>query len=330
MAFVPLSSQPVFDRGSLVEGALLWAYDAGTTNPRQVFLDKGQDPTRVYPTPIMAANATWPLMWVGVGDYDVKIARPDGSQIRFIAGLPGDAAPSDGQTTFDPLRQLATGTVVRFYGQGRRNGYVRANGATIGSGASDATERANDDCHDLFVFLYTQDPNLVVIGGRDPAGAEADWTAGKTITLPGYPDRVQVGTGGAYALGQVGGEATHVLTETELAAHGHAATLSISPAGGFTPSGTISSIGDHAHTVNYNFQQVYVATGNAGAVGSVAQPTSNQSGPTTASGGHNHIYTGNAVPDHTHTGGVGIVATGGNAGHNNLQPFIGDTAYLKL
>lgn len=329
MAFVPLSSQPVFNRGDLVEGARLYAFDAGTVNPRPLYLDKGQDPTRIHPTPVVAADANWPLMWVGVGDYDVKITDANDAQIRFIAGLPGDAAPTSGGTVLDPLRQIQTGTVIRFYGTGRRNGYVRANGGTMGSGASDATERANDDCHDLFVYLYQVDPNLVVTGGRDPAGAEADWQAGKTITLPNYVDRFEVGAGSLYGLGATGGEATHALTQSELAAHGHTGSVTIGAGGGHTPSGIIGGVGDHQHSVNYNVQSAYGA-GAQGAQITTGQATANQTGTTQPGGAHSHPFTGNAVPDHSHPAGLSIDLTGSGTPHENRPPYIADTAYLKL
>lgn len=348
MPLVPLSGAPVFDGSYPVEGARLYAFDAGTTTPRPLYLTKDLDPTRVHPRPVQIVGGRLPVMWAGVGDYDLVITDRFDAQISRIEGLPGDAPPA-ASTGFDPLRQLPTGALVRIYGTGRRNGFARANGLTIGSGASDATERANDDCHDLFVFLYNADPNLPVIGGRSPAGAEADWNANKTITLPDYQGRVQLapldmgnasaasgrlvggklGSAGA-VLGASGGEAAHVITPDELASHSHVGRATIDPAGGFTPSGTVQAGGQHTHGVIYNTQTAYQTPGAGGAVVSVGQAPNNNSGVTNPDGQHAHGFVGNAQPDHTHTASVTTDLTGGSAAHNTLPPFICDCAYLKL
>jgi len=61
-----------------------------------------------------------------------------------------------------------------FYGTGVRSGFVRANGRTIGSATSGATERANADAQALFEYLWNTDANLAVSTGRG-ASSNADW-----------------------------------------------------------------------------------------------------------------------------------------------------------
>jgi microcystin-dependent protein len=330
MPLVPLSGTPVFDGPYPVEGARLYAFDAGTTTPRALFLTKDLDPTRVHPRPVLLANGVLPVMWAGVGDYDIAITDRFGAQIRRISGLPGDAPPvSDSEV--DPKRQVRTGTLIALWGTGRTADYVRASGGTMGSGASDATERANDDCHDLFVHLYNADPSLVVIGGRSAAGAEADWSANKTITLPDLRERFLLGVADGVNLGAIGGEKSHALTVAELAAHGHdGSTVTISPAGAHTPSGTVQAAGQHAHPIDYNAQTAYATPGAGGAANSVGQAPANNSGVTGQAGQHGHGWQGDAVPDHTHAATVMVASAGSGTPHNNMPPYAAVTFYIKL
>src|SRR6185295_18945732 len=78
------------------------------------------------------------------------------------------------------------------YGIGSLNGFVRANGSTIGSAFSGAIERANADCQALFEYLWNADTSLLVSGGRG-ANSLADWNGNKTITLPDMRGRVLAG-----------------------------------------------------------------------------------------------------------------------------------------
>src|SRR5690606_21344421 len=98
--------------------------------------------------------------------------------------------PDAGETSVELL--FRTGDLKQRYGTGTHSGWVRANGRTIGSASSGATERANADCEALFEHLWGADTNLSVSGGRG-ANAASDWAANKTIALPDFRDRVIVG-----------------------------------------------------------------------------------------------------------------------------------------
>lgn len=68
------------------------------------------------------------------------------------------------------------------------SGWVKVNDGSIGETGSGATTRANDDTLDLYVEMYTTFDNTLcpVSGGRsgsNAAAAQADFAAGKTLTL---------------------------------------------------------------------------------------------------------------------------------------------------
>jgi microcystin-dependent protein len=143
------------------------------------------------------------------------------------------AAPSVDATTI-----LATGDLKVKYGTGAITGFVRANGRTIGSATSGASERQQRR-QTLFEYLWTADANLSVSTGRG-ASANADWTANKTIALPDWRGRALAGLDdmgnsaasrltstyfgtSAIVLGAAGGAESHTLTLAESAAHDHGA-----------------------------------------------------------------------------------------------------------
>jgi hypothetical protein len=123
------------------------------------------------------------------GVVKVRITNRLGVQqlVQDNIQVTGASSGGGGGGTVDPTTILQTGWLQPIYGTGVVTGFVRANGRTIGSATSGATERANADTSALFSFLY-QDPNLVVSGGRG-ASAAADFAANKTIALPDFRGR---------------------------------------------------------------------------------------------------------------------------------------------
>lgn len=83
-----------------------------------------------------------------------------------------------------------TGQVAQFFQKIAPVGWVWVNGGTIGSASSGATNRANSDCHDLFIHIWNnaEDAECPVLGGRG-FSAEDDWSAHRQITLPDSRDR---------------------------------------------------------------------------------------------------------------------------------------------
>lgn len=106
-------------------------------------------------------------------------------------------------------------------------GWVMANDGTIGDAASGGTARANDDCQNLFILLWTNLPNTYapVTGGRGATAAD-DWAAHKTIALTKMLGRALAVAGSgagltARPLGSTVGEQAHAMTAAEMAVHNH-------------------------------------------------------------------------------------------------------------
>ena len=85
----------------------------------------------------------------------------------------------------------------------------------------------------------------------------------------------------------------------------------------FTPTGTISAAGDHAHNLVYQRVNAGYGGGSLGAINTIGGDASPNSGsPTEASGGHGHSFTGSQI--------------GSGQAHPNLQPTRLGTFYMKL
>jgi hypothetical protein len=297
VVYCPLSTTPVFFKGKVVVGAQISVYDAQTLTPRQAFRDGLAISS--WSQPILSdGNGTIPNIFIVGNSYKIRVIDPSGVQIREVDNLPGDVSgggggPGPGGGNF------ITGDMIVNYGASVITGRVRANGGTIGNTTSGATERANDDVDNLFVWLWNADANLVVSGGRGLSGI-ADFQANKTIALPDFRARAAFGiddmgrgasgrlagalfaAGNATTLGSSGGEAVHTLTLAESAAHTHTGTASANSA--FQLTGTTATAGSHSH-----------------------------SGATAAAGVHNHGgTTGSENAVHTHD-----MSSMGSAGSHN-------------
>lgn len=107
------------------------------------------------------------------------------------------------------------------------SGWIIMDDGTIGSGASAASTRANDDCQDLFTLLWNNiaDADAPVVTGRG-ATAAADWAANKKITLTKQLGRALAVAGAgatltARALGHKDGAETVVIAAGALPTHTH-------------------------------------------------------------------------------------------------------------
>lgn len=213
-------SQQMGTDGRPLAGCILYIIQAGTTSTPQIAY---QDSALTIPAAggsQLACDAAGRISQFFLADGSVKIRLVNSVGVtQFTADgllVVGPSGGTGGGSAVDPTTVMQTGHVEAFYGTGTLSGFVRANGRTIGSATSGATERANADTQALFVYLWGVDANLAVSGGRG-ASAAADWAANKALTLPDASGRALAGLDdmGAGARGRLTstyfGTATNVL-----------------------------------------------------------------------------------------------------------------------
>ncbi len=243
---IALSLTQRYDKGSHepLDGGLLYFYAAGTTTPQSAYQDISL--TIPWPNPItLDSGGNVPQLFFADGYIKFRLTNSAGvTQIEadYVLVL-GPTAGVGAAPSVDATTILQTGWLQPIYGTGVITGFVRGNGRTIGNAASGATERANADTSALFVFLYGQDTNLSVSGGRG-ASAAVDYAAGKTIALPDFRGRAMafLDDMGNSASGRLTG--TFFATPTTLgASSGSQSTqLAIANLPPYTPTGTVASI----------------------------------------------------------------------------------------
>ena len=310
-------SQQFDELGEPLSGGLLYFYAAGTTTPQSAYQDVAL--TLPYPNPIELDSAgRVPPFYLADGQIKIvlknaaRVTQVAADNLLVIGASSGTATPP----SVDATTVLTTGDIKARYGTGALAGFVRSNGRTIGSASSGASERANADCEDLFIYLWTEDANLTVSTGRG-ASAAADWAANKTIALPDWRGRTLAG------LDDMGNSAAGVLT-TATTGFGPAVPTTLGQGSGqesktlltanlppYTPAG---SVGSRTFTL-------YWRTGLGGGSGQVVDDIENAS-----VGGVNHT-TDFVVAGGTFTG----TAQGGTStAFATLAPTRLLTIYMKL
>jgi hypothetical protein len=187
---ISLSLSQQFDElGEPLNGGTLQFYAAGTTTPQSAYQDVAL--TLPYPNPIVLDSAgRVPAFYLA--DGQIKIVLKNAGGVTQVSAdnllVVGASSGSGSPPSVDATTIFQTGDLKPRYGTGAHTGWVRANGRTVGSATSGASERANADCEDLFLYLWAEDANLTVSTGRG-ASAAADWAANKTIALPDWRGR---------------------------------------------------------------------------------------------------------------------------------------------
>lgn len=168
----------------------------GTSTPLTVYSDAGLTVPRTQPV-IADANGRFPRVYLPAGLYREQVLGPGGVELWFDDGL-GEAVdattPTDPTTPPDASSYATTGDVKWRLDGAILPGWVRMNGGTLGNAASGATERANADAKPAFAYLWTsfRDAIAPVSGGRG-LSADADFAAGKTISVPSMRGMVATG-----------------------------------------------------------------------------------------------------------------------------------------
>lgn len=313
-------AQQVNANGIPLAGALLYVYQVGTVaTPQNTFQDFGLTLPNPWP---LAADSTGriPMFYLANGQVHVRLTDATGVVIfdyptMQVVGPSGGGGGGGG--SIDPTSIASTGDIKFRATSETITGWVKINSQTIGSASSGSSGRANADTQNLFVYLWANCTNAhcPVLGGRG-ATALADFNANKQLTLPDFRGRAPAGLDdmGASSAGRIlstnvtsgggdtpttplatGGEANHVLTVGELAAHNHVIT---------DPG--------HQHSTFGN-----IAALQAGA--------SAQAVPGNASSGGNQSPGTNVV-----TTGITVNSNGSGTAHNTMAPFALGTWYLKL
>lgn len=313
------SLTPQFDlTGKVMPGCKLYIIQAGTTSTPQIAYQDSALTLPVSGGSTLACDAAGrlPLFWLADGSIKLRLTKSDGTQVFAQDGIAviGASSGGGGGSPVDATTILATGDVKTRYGTGILTGFVRANGRTIGSATSGATERANSDCQSLFEYLWGADANLAVSTGRG-ASANADWVANKTIALPDGRGRVLAG------LDDMGNSAAGRLTSTYFGtsaivlgavggAESRALTLAQLPTG-ITTSGSVALQSGFFFTKTNSGS---FTNGNLPNTGTLAAPV---------------VSSGAWSLDNTIPGTFTSTNTSGNA-HATVQPTMLATIYLKL
>jgi len=307
--------------GAPLVGCKLYTIQAGTVStPQNGYQDSGL--TIPLPNPIICdAYGRLPQIFLADGSIKLRLTKANGTQVFAADGVlvVGASSGGGGGSPVDATTILATGDVKARYGTGVLSGFVRANGRTIGSSTSGATERANADCQVLFQYLWDTDANLAVSGGRGASSA-ADWSANKTITLPDWRGRTIAGLDdmGGTAAGRL--TATYfVATPTTLGAAGGGETATLTLAQlptGITVTGGISV----TSTGTPDIARINNGSSNlldAGVFGG----TGTRTFPGSTAVGLSVVSTGTANLTSNNTSG---------AAHRTIQPTMLTTIYIKL
>jgi hypothetical protein len=327
----PHSNSTIFNAaGTRAAAAKLYFFESGTFTPRTTYSDAALTTPRTHPV-ICDGYGRAPAIFLDYDDYRERVQTSGGVTIWDTDGIP-NATPLTDAAVVDANALVQTGQFLFELIDGTRAGFVRANGRTIGSAASVATERANVDSLPLYTYLYNALSNSVcpVSGGRG-ANAATDFAANKTLTLPDmrgslpcgldtmgnsaasrFDASVPFSVGNATTAGSTAGQNHHTLTTAQSAAHthtyssttgaesAHTHTFSGTSANNsaFTMSGTTAGPSvDHSHTLNTSTLGVHDGGGTAynAKISGGADTTGG------ASVGHSHTVTVSQDSAHTHT-----------------------------
>lgn len=335
------SGQTFFDRfGQLAPGTQILFFDAASTTPKTVY--QGANLQTPHPRPVLTnALGMVPPVYVGVGLYKVRVLTPKGELLIEYDGIQGEVpAPIIPEPPDLTGTTIPTAFMIPGYTDAVVQGWVRANGRSIGDTGSGASEMANSAAMALFLHLWNADESLEVAGGRG-VSAEADWSARKRINLPDLRGRTiagrdNMGNGasgrltnptfpGADTVGSAAGAQTVTLTVAQMPEHTHSGKTD--EQGVHRHEAETDNKGEHTHT----FPSARYASDGGAADGSgpVRASLQTQNDTTQNAGLHNHKVI-NMTQEGQHIHNLLIDKVGGGAAHSNIQPTMVLTIYIKL
>lgn len=209
---INLSLSQQFDtQGRPLRNCKLYIFQAGTVaTPQNAYSDSGLTIPTANP---IRCDASGRIQQFFLDDGEIKIRLTDENGAEILAAdnilVVGPSSGGGGGGSVDPTTIYQTGDIKVRYGTGAHSGWVRANGRTIGSATSGATERANSDTQSLWEYICTNDTTLrATISGGYSGSCASDFAVNKTIQLPDWRGAAIAG------LGDMGNSATSVLTTT--------------------------------------------------------------------------------------------------------------------
>lgn len=331
---VPLSGTQQFDKDAsppaYLTGGQLYVYQAGTTTPATVYSDFALTTPLSVPITLNTAGRIPPIYGAD-GSVRLRLLSSasvlqfDDDNVALVT-----AAVSTTPISVTPQQLWSTGDVKTRYDDQPADGYVRANGRTIGSATSGASERANADCEALFKFLWGFS-NISVVAGKGGSAA-ADWSSNKQLTLPDMAGRLigardDLGAGarsritaatitGPTVIGAAGGAETVTLDGGMIPAHAHAIGAPTDPGHKHLLFNSDNLVGGSAPTSanQISKQNVFSSASDYSMGGSATAATIGLSAT---------AFTGITNPANTGSAGGGLA-------HNNMPPVMLFTVYLKL
>lgn len=218
---------------------------------------------------------------------DVNLSRA----LLTVAGGAGDlpgVSGIGGLIVMPRNTHYATGDLKYAMRASPEAGWIYATG-TIGNASSGASNRANADCYELFVLLWTDFANAQapVSSGRG-ASAAADWAANKTIAIPDCRGRILCAKddmGGGFAAGVVTSAGSGI-NATVLGTLGGAQNVTLTSAQSGAPAHT------HPFSDRYNSSRsaqggTNITVGSASVL--LAADNTGLSTATNASSSHNNM-----------------------------------------
>jgi microcystin-dependent protein len=203
------------DNGDPLAGGKLYCYAAGTSTFQATYTTAAGSVENANPV-ILDSNGRAPV-YLSSSSY--KFVLKDSNDVTIWT--------EDNVSLPVAANGFSTGDVKLTIKTTADSGWVLMDDTTIGSSASGASGRANDDTEALYTLLWnnTVNADCAVSTGRG-ASAAADFAANKTIALPKTLGRALAvyGSGSgltARAMAAVFGAETHALSADENGTHTH-------------------------------------------------------------------------------------------------------------